>query len=316
MSLRGEQRSRLVDEHQPFDFVRLEANGHRLADSRQHQKVWADHIGSDVRCVFELSPETSTAFLVIPSGEFMMGSTREQIDEIRSQLPDTKGRPGITLRSRNLYSEMPQHRVLLSRPWLMGETEVTVSQFREFVEDTNHSLNSDATNLLRIAPGNSAMEHVTWQDATDFCNWLSKKFDRTFRLPTEAEWEFACRAGTTTVYSFGDDPSQLPLYAVTSLSSDRPDVGQALPNAFGLKDMHGSLNEWCSDPYGHLWYQMSPEIDPTGSEWGDQLFELRTCRGGKGHYSNISSRSAARREMDAKYTGPLVGFRVAISVDD
>jgi serine/threonine protein kinase/formylglycine-generating enzyme required for sulfatase activity len=284
--------------------------------ARDYQKAWAEHIGIDARFVVELSPEVSMTLLVIPPGEFMMGSTREQIEQIRSQLPDTKGRPGITLRSRNLFSEMPQHRVLLSRPWLMGETEVTVNQFQQYIIDTGNDLNPEAENLLRTAPGNSAMEHVTWEEATEFCHWLSKKCGRSFRLPTEAEWEFACRAGTTTEYSFGDDPSQLPLYADTSLSSHRPDVGQALPNAFGLRDMHGSLNEWCQDQYGHLWYQMSTEIDPAGPEWGDQLLDLRVCRGGKGHYSEISSRSATRKEVDPRHTGPLVGFRVAMSIEN
>ena len=284
--------------------------------AKECQKVWADHVGIEVRSVVELSREVSMAFLVVPPGEFMMGSTREQIEEVKTWMPDNKGKQWLTLRSRSLYSETPQHRVLLSKPWLLGETEVTVSQFREYVLHTDNQLNPNAKALLETAPGNSAMEKVTWQEATEFCLWLSKKFDRHFRLPTEAEWEFACRAGTTSMYYFGDDPSQLPLYAVKAGDANRSIVGQALPNAFGLKDMHGNLHEWCHDPYAPLWYQMSPAVDPTGPEWGDQMFDLRTCRGGSGNYTDISTRSAARKEIAPEYAGPLVGFRVAMSVDN
>ena len=108
--------------------------------------------------------------------------------------------------------------------------------------------------------------NVSWNDALAFCRWLSKKEGKICRLPTEAEWEYACRAGSTTRYCFGDDASDLGEYAWYGANSDRKThpVGTKKPNAWGLYDMHGNAWEWCADGYDAEYYEKSPTDDPTG----------------------------------------------------
>jgi type II secretion system protein G len=151
-----------------------------------------------------------------------------------------------------------RHEVTLSKPFYMGVTEVTQAQY-EAVMGTNPSHFRGATNPV---------EMVYWNDAAEFCKKLSEKTRRTFRLPTEAEWEYACRAGAQTAFSFGDDPSALGDYAWwgrNSADTTHP-VGQKKPNAWGLYDMHGNVWEWCADWYEA--YPKGPVTNPSGPATG------------------------------------------------
>jgi len=152
---------------------------------------------------------------------------------------------GSTL-GRDYWDEQPVHKVTISRAFYISETEVTAKQFRqfkaEFVGTAEH---------LPYAAG------VSWYEAVAFCQWLSKKEGKPYRLPTEAEWEYACRAGSTSLYSSGDRP---------------PRAGQA--NAWGLKSMHTGVREWCLDWHGD--YPAAEQVDPVGPEYG----MARVVRGG------------------------------------
>ncbi len=170
------------------------------------------------------------------------------------------------------------------------------------------------------------MVNVSWNDAVAFCKWLSGKEAKTYRLPTEAEWEYACRAGTTTRYSSGDDPKTLAKVgnvADASFKAQFPDggytikahdgfvftapVGSFQPNAFGLYDMHGNAWQWCADKYGEK-YQAAPSADdPSGPNSGD----LRVLRGGSWVDGPIYTRSAKRSGITPGSRFDGTGFRVA-----
>ena len=170
------------------------------------------------------------------------------------------------------------------------------------------------------------MVNVSWNDAVAFCKWLSRKEGKTYRLPTEAEWEYACRAGTTTRYYSGDDPETLakvgnvadatakakfPDWKYTIKANDgyvfTAPVGKFKPNAFGLYDMHGNAWQWCADWYGADYYATSPADDPTGPDSGD----VRVLRGGSWFDGPSVTRSAIRLGVIPGYGGSSTGFRVA-----
>ena len=148
--------------------------------------------------------------------------------------------------TRDYWEERPAHRVTLSQPFLMSETEVTASQYREFRPDFEPD-----------ARFGGYVSGVSWYEAVEFCQWLSSKEGRTYRLPTEAEWEYACRAGTTTPYWSGQE---------------LPPPSQA--NPWGLRNMHGGVREWCHDWYGD--YPAEAQTDPVGPNSGT----ARVVRGG------------------------------------
>jgi sulfatase modifying factor 1 len=217
---------------------------------------------------------------LIPAGRFWMGSPESE--------------PG---RQAN---EGPRHLVTISRPFYLGACEVTVGQFRAFVRETDYKTGpetngrgayryEDGQNVLDPkctwrAPGHEQGDAhpavcVSWADAVAFCEWLSHKEGRTYRLPTEAEWEFACRAGTSTAYFFGDDPASLSEYAWTGESGRQKShpVGLLRPNPWGLYDILGNGWEWCLD--GGRPYAPEPVSDPRGPGGAAN----RVIRGGSFH---------------------------------
>ncbi|MFM7055557.1 MAG: formylglycine-generating enzyme family protein [Planctomycetota bacterium] len=168
--------------------------------------------------------------VLIPAGGFLMGS------------PDGE--------SGRHSGEGPQLRVEITWPFCMGRTEVTQEQWKQ-VMGTEPWKDEDS-----VREGDEyAASCISWDDAMEFCRRLSRKEGKTYRLPTEAEWEYACRAGTTTRFSFGDDESQLGRYAwffgnaYNEGEKYAHRVGQKHPNSFGLFDMHGNVREWCGDCY-------------------------------------------------------------------
>jgi len=228
-------------------------------DAKEHQKAWADHLGSNVERVNSLGMRLR----LMPPGEFLMGASDDD-----SNAGD---------------NEKPQHRVRLTRPFWMCETEVTTQQFAVFVADTDYVTEAEADGGGAFHVGNQVREptlvwnrynddpstleypvrNVSWTDATKFCEWLSKKEDRTYRLPTDAEWEYACRAGTTSRYSFGEDFDPDLASAKITSSVDLRRVAQFPANPFGLYDMHGNADEMCLD--GRRDYTTESAINPVGS---------------------------------------------------
>jgi formylglycine-generating enzyme required for sulfatase activity len=151
---------------------------------------------------------------------------------------------------------------------------------------------------------------VSWNDAVAFCEWLTRKEGKKYRLPTEAEWEYACRAGSSSRYCFGDDPKGLRDYAWTAENSDRKShpVGQKRPNGWGIYDMHGNVWEWCADWYDTKYYgtALSPN-DPPGASSGS----MRVLRGGSWSHALSFARSANRDWSNPVNCSFGIGFRVA-----
>jgi len=196
------------------------------------------------------------------------------------------------------------HQVTLTQPLYMGVHEVTQSQYEQVMGNNP----SDFTGR------SNPVEQVSWVEAVEFCRKLSalpaeKSAGRVYRLPTEAEWEYACRAGTTTEYSFGNDKSELGEYAWFDGNSDRTThpVGQKRSNGWGLYDMHGNVWEWCQD-----WYGDSPSgsvADPTGPSSGSD----RVLRGGGWRYGARDCRSAGRSYGTPDDRNRHLGFRLVLS---
>ena len=239
--------------------------------------------------------------VLIPAGEFWMGS------------PDS-----------DQYAhddEKPQHQVQITRPFYLGVTLVTQGQYRG-VTGKNPSYFKGSDDL--------PVESVSWNDAIAFCNKLSEREGLKpyyqsgagvpsggdgYRLPTEAEWEYACRAGTSTRYSFGDDEASLGEFAwidATRSSSKTHPVNQKRPNTFGLHDMHGNVWEWCWDGYDKDSYRQSPVVNATGLLQAS----LRVLRGGWYRGRPALARSASRLSLAPDFRNRFQGFRLARGQSD
>jgi formylglycine-generating enzyme required for sulfatase activity len=156
------------------------------------------------------------------------------------------------------------------------------------------------------------VEQVSWWDAMEFCQKLKTSENRTYRLPTEAEWEYACRAGSTTAFYFGDDDDSLRDYAwfcINSGGSSKP-VARKEPNKWGLYDMHGNVFEWCADWHGY--YLDEEAIDPMGPPAGPG----RVFRGGSWNLTPNYCRAALRNYRAPAYKHRNVGFRVVLAVEE
>lgn len=223
--------------------------------------------------------------VLIPGGTFTMGASgRERV-----------------------ISEGPPHQVSV-RPFYIGKYEVTQSQWRAVT----------GTNPSEFRADDRPVDRISWNDAVEFCRRLSRMTGREYRLPSEAEWEYACRGGTTTTFAFGNSLSSAQAnFDGNSPYGDAPKdvyrqettrVGTFKPNAFGLYDMHGNIWEWCQDPY-HETYEGAPT---DGSVWsGDS--EYRLMRGGGWLSSGYKLRCAARDKLRRDDTFVAAGFRVAVS---
>ena len=260
------------------DFDRLMATyrSRRLKQelTRRLPETYADSVGIQMK-------------LIMP-GTFTMGS------------PPTE--------SGHHSDEGPPRAVTITRPFYMSVHEVTQAQWRS-VMDTEPWRGETSS---RESP-DLAASWVSWDDAMVFCRKLSAMTGTAVRLPTEAEWEYACRAGTTTAYSFGDDASKLGDYAWYSENAFDKDekyphpVGRKQPNAWGLYDMHGNVWEWCADWYADS-YANADARDPKGSASGS----ARVLRGGSWFTSPQYCRAAYRRWITPDYRYDGIGFRVVV----
>jgi formylglycine-generating enzyme required for sulfatase activity len=247
--------------------------------AKQHQAAWAKYLGVPV----QYTNSIGMRFMLIPPGEFEMGSTAEQVNRLIEEAKKERRSERVLDRIR---SETPRHCVRVSRPFYTGIYEVTQAEY-ELVMKKNPSKSSG--NPLR------PVEQVTWHDAVDFCRRLGELPRETttgaaYRLLSEAEWEYCCRAGTTTHYSFGDDVAFFGYHGWWSGNSGggpQP-VGRLRPNSFGLFDMHGNVWEWCADWHANGYYTKSPAEDPKrpdsgssrvlrGGSWGDDRHESFRC---------------------------------------
>jgi len=218
-------------------------------------------------------------FVLIPAGTFMMGSPSDELGRLKDEL---------------------QHKVTITKSFYLQSTEVTQRQWREIM--------SNNPSHFKDCGDNCPVEQVSWDDAQEFIVKLNEREGTDkYRLPTEAEWEYACRAGSTTRFCFGDDETTLGEHAWYSNNSGlRPHpVGQKKPNAWGLYDVHGNVRERCQDRYGD--YPSSPVTDPTGPSSGT----FRVFRGGCWGFGARNCRSAFRDRNNPGYRHLNLGFRVA-----
>jgi formylglycine-generating enzyme required for sulfatase activity len=240
----------------------------------------------------EITNSIGMKLVLIPKGTFQMGSPIEEA---------------------GADDDEEQHQVTISNDYYLGVTEVTQGQY-EKVMGTNPSYFQKRV----IRKSDSSMypvEQVSWEDAVKFCKKLSdlpeeKAAGRVYRLPTEAEWEYACRAGSKTAYSFGEGSKSLGDYAWFDGNSNNQThpVGEKKANAWGLYDMHGNVWEWCSDWYGE--YPKGAVSDPVGPREGS----YRVFRGGCWLNVAADCRSACRNGYDPSLRfGGNGGFRVALS---
>lgn len=211
----------------------------------------------------------------IPGGEFLMGSPEKQ----------------------GYADEYPQHRATLS-PFYIGKYPITQAQWRAVMR----------TNPSHFTGPNHPVDSVTWDEAFEYCRRLSYATGRIYRLPTEAEWEFACRAGMQTQFNYGDEEEFVVQYAwcLTNSGNHTHPVGEKKPNGWGLYDMHGNVWEWCHDWYAADYYSHSPKVNPFGPAKGTS----RVLRGGSWYSLPNYCRNAGRSNHQPDLRDPLVGFRV------
>jgi len=231
----------------------------------------------------DLGKDVKLELVLIPAGEFLMGSPDSDKDADAD--------------------ERPQHRVRITKPFYMGKYLMTQEQW-EAVMGNNASYFKGPKNLV---------EDVSWDDCQQFLDKLNKRQGNPagkFVLPTEAQWEYACRAGSKTRYCIGDDASKLDEYAWYAKNSDEKThpVGEKKPDVWGLYDMHGNVWEWCQDWYDDGYYAKSPTDDATGPATGSD----RVDRGGSWRSIAGSCRSARRFGDRPGLRYDDLGFRVAL----
>lgn len=249
-------------------------------------------------CLESFTNSVGITFVLIPPGKFVMGS------------PETEaGRQS---------DEGPQHLVTISRPFYMSIGPVTQQQYKDV---TGHN----PAYFDQEAGGGTAhpVDSVTWFNAIDFCRRLSSRFEereagRLYYLPTEAEWEYACRAGTSTPFAFGMSLSSTQAnfngenpYGKGIVGPSRQQttpVGTYWPNTFGLFNMHGNVWEWCADFYSETYYGVSPDRDPLGPRSGNR----RVLRGGNWTSTGKDCRSARRGNNEPTAATQFGGFRVVM----
>jgi len=231
--------------------------------------------GPEKSLVADLGNGVTMEFVLVGPGTFMMGT-------------DGGG------------NEVPRHQVNITRPFYLGKYEVTQEQWQAAM----------GTNPSKFKGPKNPVEQVRWEDCQGFLARLGEKVPGpAFRLPTEAEWEYACRAGSEGKYGFGGAEVLLPDYAWTSQNSDDKThpVGQKKSSAWGLYDMHGNVWEWCADWYENGYYAKSPPRDPPGPASGSS----RVLRGGSWDDDPDHARAAYRHDVASPLHSSFIGLRCA-----
>ena len=303
-------------------------------EATRRREETAKRLGVPLEKTLTLSKGVTMKVVLIPAGRFLMGAS---------------GKNKIAI-----AAEKPLHTVTISPGapgFYLGRCEVTRGQFAAFVAETGYRTQAEKEKLSwawkgmtkppRRAAGLSwrkagfpqtdehPVVHVSWNDAKAFCDWLTRRTGEQAALPTEAQWEYACRAGTDTIFPWGDDPdrgrgwgnmadksakAKFPGWVVSPWSDGQvftAPVGQYRPNAFGLHDMTGNVAEWCWDFYGKRYYSHpASALDP----WGPPSGQYLIARGGCWGWPAANCRSAGRGRWMAHARIDLMGFRVAVLI--
>jgi formylglycine-generating enzyme required for sulfatase activity len=268
-------------------------DGASAADVRKAQEAWAKHLGRKVEETVEVAGGVKMTFVLVPPGKFLMGSRAHE-----------KGRD----------DDEPLHEATLTEPFDLAKTETTQAQYRVLgLHDPSHFKGNDLP-----------VEQVSWEEAQDWAEQLTKKRgdQHLYRLPTEAEWEYACRGGRPSYQPFGIGAGRALSSREANFDGNFPygraEEGKYLAatcavasypaNAFGLHDMHGNVREWCADWYGS--YPLGAVINPTGPSKGSK----RVLRGGGCHDFGHSCRTSYRNWDESVRQRRDLGFRLARSV--
>ncbi|MBE9111741.1 SUMF1/EgtB/PvdO family nonheme iron enzyme [Nodosilinea sp. LEGE 07298] len=266
-----------------FSVISLNTQGEEVNRVQKKNEYFSENLGQGI----------SLDMVVVPGSNFMMGS------------PDGEG----------YADEKPQHQVMV-KPFYMGKFPVTQAQWKAVstMPKVQRELKPDPSTFKGMM---RPVEEVSWNDAVEFCQRLSRYSNRQYRLPNEAEWEFACRAGTSTPFSFGPtittnlvNYNGNYIYGFASkgmMLQETTEVGSFLPNAFGLYDMHGNVWEWCEDHW-HDNYDDAPKFNYSWLSKDEST--PRLLRGGSWHDDPKNCRSASRYKKVSGLVGSLFGFRV------
>jgi formylglycine-generating enzyme required for sulfatase activity/serine/threonine protein kinase len=327
-------------------------------EAKELQRAWATYLGREVQETVDLGGGVRMQLVLIPPGTFTMGSSEAERDQLV--------REDKTL-EREWFAREAQHEVTITRPFYLAKYTVTRGQFRRFTADADYQTEAEtdglggwgydeASNqfkgpLWNVKTGAQSggtktsyswkdpgfaqtdahpVVNVSWNDAHAFCGWLATRSGRKARLPSEAEWEYACRAGTTTRYFFGDDSEGLAQYANVADGTAKKKlpgwptikaedgyvftapVGSFRPNLFSLFDMHGNVWQWCAD-----WYEPSladlASRDPLRVD--KSSYTARVLRGGSWYGHARSCRAACRVGHTPARRDCVAGFRVAFRLD-
>lgn len=283
-----------TNEEEPFNEA-LEHSENLLNLTKELLKK-QEHIFEDIAQVPQL--KTKGNFIQIPKGSFIMGSD-DYIDE------------------------KPRHSVSIDYNFAICKYQVSMKEYLEFAKETDSNypewFNKNNINALRTTTmthykninfnDDAPIVGVSWENAKAYCKWLSQKDGIQYRLPTEAEWEYACRSNATTRYNFGDDENLLEQYAWYNQNSNGKthSIGIKKPNRWGIFDMHGNVWEWCED----VWvdnYETTPR-DGSANKMGND--KIRVLRGGSWVDSSRYVRSSNRNGFDSDGCDNDLGFRVA-----
>lgn len=262
----------------PVPVIASDGGSGRQAGMLSDQRIRVQHPQPGVEIT---EPVLGMQFVYIAPGSFMMGSPESEV---------------------NRYPDEKQHIVRIRSGFWMGKYEVTFEEYDTFSRATHHTRALDE----QWGRGKRPVININWFEASDFARWLSARSGHHYRLPTEAEWEYAARAGTTTAYSFGDNSADFPDYAwnTTNANHQTHAVGLKKPNPWGLYDMHGNVWEWTASTY-------AKEYD--GSELrgsSDKSNARRSVRGGAWYFYPKGMRSADRRIYSPWLRFPYIGFRL------
>lgn len=301
------------------------------ARARQHQQAWAQRL----RMPVEQTNSIGMKLVLIPPGEFDMGSTPE---EIAAEIAAAKENNQTPHSLDSIAGEGPRHHVKITKPFCLGMYPVTQTEYQQLMRTNPSGIVAEPMDISMFDPplsdaeakarksipkhlvSNDTSRHpvdtVSWDDCTEFCRRLTalpveQAAKRVYRLPTEAEWEYACRAGTTTRWYCGNSEVNLQKFAWIGKEAGGTThpVGQKQPNAWGLFDMHGNVGQWCADCFKSDYYGQSPLHDPAGPPNGAHV-----VRGGAWNLPASRCRSSSRGHDLANIRLPTHGLRLVCEI--
>ncbi|MDB9423714.1 SUMF1/EgtB/PvdO family nonheme iron enzyme [Microcystis aeruginosa CS-564/01] len=278
-----------------FEVVGVNAKGEQIRKESKQSQYFRQDLGKGI----------TLEMVAIPGGTFLMGTEDEEIERLVKKF-----------NWEGFRRERPQHEVTVP-PFFMGKYPITQAQWKAIAATAKIDIDLE-TNPSSFKGDELPVESVNWYQATEFCKRLSRETKREYRLPSEAEWEYACRAGTTTPFYFGETiMGELANYNAYNSYAEEPDgeyqnettpVGQFPPNAFGLYDMHGNVWEWCAD----TWHDNYDGAPTDGSAWIENEDDNRSpLRAGSWFSLPINCRSASRNASKSRRDDSgFNGFRV------